>query len=262
MFKFLEIERHGAVGVIALNRPEARNALAMGITIELRRALREAAADATLRALILTGRGGAFSAGADVKEWAGKKSGDNPWPDMNWVEESLKLVQQVHGMPKPTIAMIDGAAVGAGLDMALACDFRYASDKAKFICSYTNVGYNPDCGGTWLMPRVIGLEAAKRFAFTGELWTADVALANRLVSHVAPRETLWAETLAFAQQLASGPTVAIAQAKRLIDTAHTRSLSDQQLEEVAAGKICAATQDHAEGLAAANERRAPRFIGA
>lgn len=262
MYKFLELERHGAVGVIAMNRPEARNALAMGITIELRRALAEAAEDRTMRALILTGRGGAFSAGADVKEWATKKAGDNPWPDMNWVEESLKLVQQVHDMPKPTVAMIDGAAVGAGLDMALACDFRYASDKAKFICSYTNVGYSPDCGGTWLMPRVIGLEAAKRFAFTGELWTAEVALAHNMVSHVSPREQLWQDTLGFAERLAAGPTVAIAQAKRLLNTSHTRSLSDQQLEEVAAGKVCAATQDHAEGLAAANERRAPRFVGA
>lgn len=261
MYKFVEIERHGAVGVIALNRPEARNALAMGITIELRRALREAAADATIRALILTGRGGAFSAGADVKEWARHAEGDNPWPDMNWVEEALKLVQQINDMPKPTIAMIDGAAVGGGLDMALACDFRYASEKSKFICSYTNVGFNPDCGGTWLMPRVMGLEAAKRFAYTGELWTAKVALENRLVSHVSPNDTLWEDTLAFAQQLASGPTVAIAQAKKLLNTAHTRSLSDQQLEEVAAGKICGQTQDHAEGLAAANERRAPKFIG-
>jgi 2-(1,2-epoxy-1,2-dihydrophenyl)acetyl-CoA isomerase len=262
MYKFLETERHGAVGVIALNRPESRNALAMGITIELRRALREAAADPTMRALILTGRGGAFSAGADVKEWANKAAGDNPWPDMNWVEESLKLVQQVHEMPKPTIAMIGGAAVGAGLDMALACDFRYASERAKFICSYTNVGYNPDCGGTWLMPRVIGLEAAKRFAFTGELWTAATALENRMVSHVSTSDRLWDDTLEFAQKLASGPTVAIAQAKKLLNTAHTRSLADQQLEEVAAGKICALTQDHAEGLAAANERRAPKFVGA
>lgn len=261
MYDFLETEKHGGVGVIALNRPEARNALGMGLTIELRRALREAAADASMRALILTGRGGAFSAGADVKEWAGKSAGDNPWPDMNWVEESLKLVQQVHDMPKPTVAMIDGAAVGAGLDMALACDFRYASDRSKFICSYTNVGFNPDCGGTWLMPRVMGLEAAKRFAFTGDLWTADVALENKLVSHVSPGDALWDDTLAFAQKLASGPTVALAQTKRLLNSSHRRSLSDQQLEEVAAGKICGATQDHAEGLAAANERRAPAFKG-
>lgn len=261
MYKFLEIERHGAVGVIALNRPEARNALGMGITIELRRALRDAAADTTLRALILTGRGGAFSAGADVKEWARHAEGDNPWPDMNWVEEALKLVQQVNDMPKPTIAMIDGAAVGGGLDMALACDFRYASEKAKFICSYTNVGFNPDCGGTWLMPRVMGLEAAKRFAYMGELWTAQVALQNHLVSHVSPNDKLWEDTLAFAQQLAAGPTVAIAQTKKLLNSAHSRSLAEQQLEEVAAGKICGQTQDHAEGLAAANERRMPNFTG-
>lgn len=262
MYKYIETERHGDVGVIALNRPEARNALGMGITIELRRALREAATDATMRAVILTGRGGAFSAGADVKEWVGKASGDNPWPDMNWVEESLKLVQQVHDMPKPTIAMIDGAAVGAGLDMALACDFRYASQRSKFICSYTNVGFNPDCGGTWLLPRIIGLEAAKLFAFTGELWMAPVAFEKRLVSHVSADGQLWDDTLAFAQKLASGPTVAISQTKKLLNTAHTRSLSDQQLEEVAAGKICGQTKDHVEGLAAANERRAPRFVGA
>jgi 2-(1,2-epoxy-1,2-dihydrophenyl)acetyl-CoA isomerase len=146
--------------------------------------------------------------------------------------------------------------------MALACDFRYASERSKFICSYTNVGFNPDCGGTWLMPRVMGLEAAKRFAFTGELWTASVALENRLVSHVSLGDKLRDETLAFAQQLASGPTVAIAQAKRLLNSSHTRSLSDQQLEEVAAGKVCGQTKDHEEGLVAANERRAPRFIGA
>lgn len=262
MYTYLEVERHGDVGLIAMNRPQARNALGMGMTIELRRALRAAEEDPSMRALVITGRGGAFSAGADVKEWSQKASGDNPWPDMNWVEESLKLVQQVHNMPKPTIAMIEGAAVGAGLDMALACDFRYASQSAKFICSYTNVGFNPDCGGTWLMPRVMGLEAAKRFAYTGELWKADVALQNRLVSHVSPAEQLWEDTLAFAKQLASGPTVAIAQAKKLMNTSHTRSLADQQLEEVAAGKICGKTKDHVEGLAAANERRAPKFIGA
>ena len=165
-------------------------------------------------------------------------------------------------MPKPTIAMVDGAAVGAGLDMALACDFRYASERSKFVCSYTNVGYNPDCGGTWLMPRVIGLEAAKLLAFTGDVWTADTALEHRLISRICTNDTLQAETLTFAQRLASGPTVAIAQAKKLLNSSYSRSLSDQQLEEVAAGKICATTKDHIEGLAAANERRAPRFVGA
>jgi 2-(1,2-epoxy-1,2-dihydrophenyl)acetyl-CoA isomerase len=262
LYKYIETERHDAVAVIALNRPEARNALGMGLTIELRRAVKEAAADTGVRALILTGRGGAFCAGADVKEWANKVEGDDPWPDMNWMEESLKLIQDVHNLAKPTIAMIDGAAVGAGLDMALSCDFRYASDRSKFICSYTNVGYSPDCGGTWLMPRVMGLEAAKRFAFTGELWNAQIALENRLISHVTTQANLFSETLAFAQQLAAGPTVAIGLAKKLMNTSFTRSLAEQQIEEVAAGHICATTKDHVEGLAAANERRAPKFIGA
>ena len=112
------------------------------------------------------------------------------------------------------------------------------------------------------MQRLLGLEAAKRFAYTGELWTAQIALQNRLVSHVSSSDNLWQDTLAFARQLASGPTVAIARTKKLLNSAHTRSLSDQQLEEVAAGKVCAQTQDHKEGLAAANERRAPNFIGA
>jgi 2-(1,2-epoxy-1,2-dihydrophenyl)acetyl-CoA isomerase len=245
-----------------MNRPQARNALNMALVVQMRRAVRAAAEDGSLRAVVLTGRGPAFCAGADVREWADKAAGENPYPDLNWVDETIKLVQEIHRLPKPVIAMIDGAAVGAGLDMALACDFRIASERSKFICSYTNVGYPPDCGGTWLMPRVMGIEAAKRFAYTGELWTADVALANRLVGQMVPQDRLVDETMALARRLAAGPTVAIGLAKRLMDTSHARSLPDQMLEEQAAGKFCAPTRDHAEGLAAANERRAPQFVGA
>ena len=127
-----------------------------------------------------TGRGGAFSAGADVKEWAEKKRRATiPIPSNDWVEEAVQLVQDVPRCPKPTIAMIDGAAVGAGLDMALACDFRYRFDRAKFICAYTRVGYSPDCGGSWLLPRLIGVEAAKRFVFTGDTWDATKAKSSR-----------------------------------------------------------------------------------
>ena len=261
MYKFTEIERHGAVVIIALNRPEARNALNLGLLIELRRAVADAASDKSVRAVVLTGRGGAFSAGADVKEWSETTPESVAAAGTTWIDEALALVREVHDLVKPTIAMIDGAAVGGGLDLALACDFRYASDRAKFICSYTNVGYNPDCGGTWLMPRVMGLEAAKRFAYTGDLWKADVALANRLVSHVSPQDKLLEETLEFAQALAAGPTVAIGLSKTLMQSADRRTLEEQQREEVAAGEICAKTKDHAEGLAAAMERRYPNFTG-
>ena len=139
MSDIVQIEDRGAVRIVAINRPEARNAINTGVLMGLRKAIREAAKAEALRTLVVTGRGGAFSAGADVKEWADKNRGIDPHPDHDWVEEACGLVLDVFRFPKPTVAMIDGAAVGAGLDMALACDFRYASTRAKFICAYTRV---------------------------------------------------------------------------------------------------------------------------
>jgi 2-(1,2-epoxy-1,2-dihydrophenyl)acetyl-CoA isomerase len=261
MTEIVQIEDRGAVRIVAINRPEARNAINIGVLIGLRRAIREAAKAEALRALVVTGRGGAFSAGADVKEWADKNRGIDPRPDRDWVEEACGLVLDVFRFPKPTLAMIDGAAVGAGLDMALACDFRYASTRAKFICAYTRVGFPPDCGGSWLLPRLIGIEAAKLFAYTGDLWDAAKAKSAGMVTELLEPEALEVATLAFAEKLAAGPTIATGYAKLLIDTTHQRGLADQLAEERRLGRLCLATEDHKEGLAAANERRAPRFVG-
>lgn len=261
MTELLEISREGGVATIAMNRPEARNALSMRLLLDLRAAFRAVEADAAIRAVILTGRGKGFCAGADVVEWAEIAAGRNPYPDHDWVEEATALVRQIHDLSRPTLAMIDGAAVGAGLDMALACDFRFASHRAKFVCSYITIGYPPDCGGSWLMPRVMGLEAAKRFAYTAEVWDGRMAQQNGLVSHVTTPEALAAEAMAYAQRLAAGPTVAIGLTKTLMQAAGGRSLAGQMAAEAAAGRLCAATEDHAEGLAAANARRAPVFVG-
>lgn len=257
----VEIEDRGTVRIIALNRPDVRNAINTAMLLHLRRAIRDGAAAENLRCLVLTGRRGAFSGGADVKEWVDKKKGIDPHPDHNWVEEAVKLVHDIFSFPKPTVAMIDGPIVGAGLDMALACDFRVASTRARFICAYTRIGYPPDCGGSWLMPRLMGVEAAKMFAYTGDAWDAEKAKATGMITEIAPAEELEARTLALAEKLAAGPTVAIGLTKQLIDGAASRSLAEQQLAELRAGRICAKTEDHAEGLLAANERRAPRFVG-
>jgi len=261
MEQFLEVEDRGPIRILAINRPSVRNALNTSVLLQMRRAVREASESVDLRALVITGRGGSFSGGADVKEWLDKKNGIDPHPDHNWVEEAVKLVHDIFSFPKPSIAMIDGSVVGAGLDMALACDFRIASERARFICAYTRVGYPPDCGGSWLMPRLMGIEAAKMFAYTGDAWDASRALTAGMITEVVPPDELEARTLALAERLATGPTVAIGEAKYLIDTASSRSLAEQQLAELQAGRVCASTQDHTEGLAAANERRAPRFIG-
>jgi len=255
----VEVADDGAVRTIAINRPERRNALGFDTLVLLREAVADARNTTALRALILTGRGGAFSAGADVREWAEEKAkGGRP---RDWVGEALQLVQDLFEFPKPAIAMVDGAATGAGLDLALACDFRFASDRARFICSYTRVGFSPDAGSSWLLPRLIGIERAKRFVYTGESWNADVALANGLITEKHAVDSLELATMAFARQLASGPTVAIGLAKSLLDNAHRRSLPEALREEQRAGRICAQTEDHHEGLQAANEKRTPVFVG-
>jgi 2-(1,2-epoxy-1,2-dihydrophenyl)acetyl-CoA isomerase len=248
----------GAVRTLTLNRPDARNAL----TTELLRALRAAIAGAVaadgIRCLIVTGAGKGFCAGADVKAWAeqGPETGDDPW-----VGEAHSLVVELAAAPLPTVALLNGAAVGAGLDVALACDFRLAADVARFACAYTWLGYPPDVGGTWLLPRAVGLEHAKRFVYTGEFWDAETALARGLVGEVVPLDRLAERGAELGRELAAGPTVAIGHAKRLLDESHRRSLAEQLVEERAAGEACARTDDHREALAAASERREPVFRG-
>ncbi len=249
----------GAVRVLRLNRPDARNALNMAL-IKAVRAELEAAARDHVRSLVITGNGKGFCAGADVKEWSELQKTGVP-EGYDWVGEMHNLILDLHALEMPVVAMINGAAVGAGLDMALTCDFRFAAAEAKFRCAYTWVGFNPDAGGTWLMPRLMGLEAAKRFAFTGDIWSAEKAQANGLVTEIHAADELEAATMAFARELGEGPSVAIRQTKRLMEDAAKRSLAEQLKWEQEAGKICGATEDHKEALAAAVEKRNPVFKG-
>ena len=146
-------------------------------------------ATGSARAVILTGAGKAFCAGADIAEWAeSEKAGT--LESYGWTDESHALVAEVFEFPKPTVALLNGAAVGAGLDLALACDFRFAADTARFSCAYTKMAYPPDAGGSWLLPRLIGLAAAKRFVYTGEFWSAAEAKAAGMVSEIHPADTL------------------------------------------------------------------------
>lgn len=255
----IRISDDGAVRIITLDRPEVRNALNLEMLRMLRGALR-AADTAAVRCLVLTGTGKAFCAGADIAEWAdAEASGElSSYP---WTDEMHALVAELAAFPKPTLALLNGAAAGAGLDLALACDFRFAADTARFVCAYTRMGYNPDAGGTWFLPRLVGLEAAKRFAFTGEIWSAAEALARGLVTEVHAAEVLESTGRSFATKLAAGPTVALVQTKRLMAESATRSLPDQLAEERRAADICGASADAKEALAAAVARRDPDFKG-
>ena len=248
----------GPVRTLTLNRPEARNALTVEILRALRAAIAQAVDNPDVRSVVLTGAGKGFCAGADVKAWTeqGPEADDDPW-----ISEAHALAVELASAPLPAVALLNGAAVGAGLDLALACDFRVAADVARFACAYTWLGYPPDVGGTWLLPRIVGVEQAKRFVYTGEFWDADTALARGLVGEVVPLKHLAARGAELGAELAAGPTIAIGHAKRLLDDSPRRSFVDQLEAERAAGLVCARTDDHHEALAAAAERRQPLFRG-
>ncbi len=256
----LHVETQGALRVLTFDRPQERNALSTPLLKELRAAIHAAKADRNCRALMFTGRGKAFCAGADVQEWAAAEAAGQ-LETYGWTEAAHSLCAEIHDFDRPTVALLNGAAVGAGLDLACACDFRLAADTAKFSCAYTKMGYAPDCGGTWLLPRLIGEEAAKLFVFTGVFWTADEALRRGLITEIHPADQLLEHGLAFCQKLANGPTVALAAAKRLINESGTRNLQAQLAAERIAGEICGRSHDAKEALAAAVAKREPVFEG-
>ncbi len=157
--------------------------------------------------------------------------------------------------------VINGSAVGAGMDLALCCDFRIAAASARFKAGYTGMAYCPDAGASWHLPRLLGSEAAKRLLFLDEAWSAERALGAGLVGEVVADERLVEAVGAFAARLASGPTFAFAQTKRLLRDGAGRSLAEQLRAEQAAGLLCGRSEDAAEALRAVAEKRSPQFSG-
>ena len=171
-------------------------------------------------------------------------------------------MQEVHDLPKPTVAVLNGAAVGAGLDLACACDFRVAADDAVFFCAYTWVGYNPDVGGTLAVPAPDGPRGGEAVRVHGRALGRGQGEGPRSGAPRSSRATSWPRPVPrLAAELATGPSVAIGLAKGLLQTASTRTLGEQLEAEKAAGLVCAETEDHREALAAFTEKRAPVFRG-
>ncbi|NVZ99500.1 enoyl-CoA hydratase/isomerase family protein [Pseudomonas gingeri] len=245
---------------ITLNRPEQRNALDIPTLKSLIELLDRHEADPTVRVLVLTGSGRSFCAGADLAEWADAER-RGILETYGWTETAHVLMNRLHSFAKPTIAAINGTAVGAGMDLTLCCDFRLAAQSARFKAGYTSMAYSPDAGASWHLPRLIGSEQAKRLLFLDELWGADRALASGLVSEVCADEQLLASATELAARLAAGPTFAFAQTKVLIREGAQRSLAEQLQAEQAAGLLCGRSRDGVEALQAAVEKRTAHFIG-
>lgn len=249
------------VRTLTLNRPDALNALTLDMMRALGDRLEEAAGDAGTRAVVITGAGSAFSAGGDVA-FLGSLSAMPPAQVKEIVYGTFQRVPRIiRQMDKPIIAAVNGAAVGAGCEIAVACDFRIASEKARFGEVWIRLGCVPAMGGMFLLPRLVGLAKATELVLTGEIIDAREAHRIGLVNKVVMPPDLFQAAEELARSLAHGPARAIAVAKAALNRGLDSNLGAELEATVHAQLMCFTTRDFAEGVRALEERRPPRFTG-
>ena len=259
----IQVERREGLVTITLDRPEKKNAINAQMWIELDSTLAEVAADPSDRALILTGSGGNFSAGADLSgNPSGKGLTGGPLqPIVQEMRVVGDIILRLHRMPKPTLAKVDGVCVGVSLGLALACDLLLASDRARFSEIFAKRGLALDGGTSWLLPHRIGLNKAKELAFFADFVDAKEAESIGLVNKVVPAGELDAMADEWGRRLAAGPTLALGLSKRLLDASSSVTLAQALEDEARCQHITHASKDVREGIAAFLERREPRFSG-
>jgi 2-(1,2-epoxy-1,2-dihydrophenyl)acetyl-CoA isomerase len=249
------------VRTFTLNRPQAYNSLTVELKELLLTGLREAAADESVRAVVLTGSGKAFCAGQDLKEHVGLLQAGDPAPLHTVKEHYNPIVQTIVGMPKPVIAAVNGPAAGAGAAFAYASDLRIAATSANFLMAFANVGLGPDSGASWTLQRLIGLGRAAELMLLARTVDSAEALSLGLVGEVVPDEELAAHAQAVAAKLAAGPTVAYAKIKNVLSVAAESTLAEALAAEDAAQAALGATADHTEAVEAFVGKRRPSFQG-
>jgi len=267
-FETIILKKENHIATITLNRPEVLNALNNQLVKELATATKEVEQDDEVRVMVLTGAGRGFCAGADVTTMPG----GGGQPILPWeapLEEvqrgihliALNLCVGLRKLSKPTIAMVNGVAAGAGFGLALSCDIRIGSEKARFVLASNRIGLNPPAGLTWLLPRILGYSKAAEIAFTGRPVEAEEAARIGILNKVVPAAELERETRALGQQIAQGPPMAIRLTKQLLYHELHRDLEPHLDIFAAYQTMLHYTQDHREGVTAWREKREPRFQG-
>jgi len=258
MYQTLQYREDGAVAIILLNRPQKKNSFNAQMRQEMERLLREVAENSNIRAVILTGGEEIFCAGADISEMTGTANAESSYKH---AREFQILFDQVESLPQPVIAAVSGWALGGGCELALACDFRVASDSARFGLPEIKIGAFPGGGGTQRLSRLIGVAKAKEMILTGDPISAQEALGAGLVMKVASKAKLMDEANELAAKLAALPRIALQASKMLINRSQEVDLaSGLELEARTFGAI-AHTHDLAEGTKAFLEKRKPNFTG-
>jgi 2-(1,2-epoxy-1,2-dihydrophenyl)acetyl-CoA isomerase len=251
------------VAVLTLNRPDRLNALSPAMLEGLLESLPRLGGDPGVGVVVLTGAGRAFCAGGDVKAMAeGREmAGETLEERAQALRASMEVARWLHELPKPTIAMVRGAAAGAGLSLALACDLRIAGESARFATAFARVGYSGDFGGSWFLTRLVGTALARELYFTAEILDAARAAALGVANRVVPDERLEGETLGLAARLARGPRVAYRYMKRNFNAAVTAPLAQVLDLEAWHHARCGMTDDHREAARAFVDKREPVFRG-
>ena len=256
----IEVTRaDGGIVTVTLNRPEKKNAINDVMWGELLAALREIAGSDD-RVVILTGAGGAFCSGADLSG-GGVDGGAQSPHQLAMMRRVGDVALTLHRLPQPTIAKVGGVAAGAGANMAFGCDLIVASDEARFTEIFARRGLTIDFGGSWLLPRLLGLHKAKELAFFADIISAKEAEAFGLVNRVVPAGELDAFVDDWAQKLATGPPIALAQTKRLLNNSMAVTMEEALDDEGAAQTVNFGTADTAEAMAAFLGKRDPHFTG-
>jgi 2-(1,2-epoxy-1,2-dihydrophenyl)acetyl-CoA isomerase len=250
------------VAVLTLNRPDRLNAMSGSMLDGLLEALPRLAEDAEVGAIVLTGAGRGFCAGGDVKAMAeGTEMSGTLEERARGLRTQMEVSRWLHEMPKPTIAMVKGAAAGAGLSLALACDLRMAGESARFATAFARVGYSGDFGGSYFLTQLVGTAKARELYYTAEIVDAPQALALGLVNRVIPDARLDEETMALAARIAKGPRVALSYMKRNMNAAESGTLKDLLDLEAWHHARTGMTEDHREAARAFVDKREPRFKG-
>lgn len=253
--------KHDAIAVLIMNRPERLNALNNELATALSSALSRIAGDESIRVVVITGAGRAFCAGGDLALIGQGRATGQTQSLEPLLRSGMQAVIKMRIMPQPVIAAVNGAAAGAGMNVALAADIRIAAEEATFGQNFSKVGLFPDFGGTHFLPQLVGPARAAELFYTGDMIDAKAALRLGIVNHVVPAAQLEAEVRSLAKKIAQGPPLAIRAVKKTLFGSEKEKLGKALEQEVQEQIRCYLSQDCSEGIRAFFEKRAPQFRG-
>ena len=260
-FETIKYQVKNGVGVLTLNRPETLNSFTMQMHDEVRQAMKDARTNKAVRCLVITGEGRGFCAGQDLGDRSVKATDEAPDLGESVEKNYNPLIRSIMTMDKPVLCAVNGVAAGAGASIALACDIVLAARSAKFVQVFCKIGLVPDSGGTFNLPRTVGLARAKGLALLGDKLSAEKAESWGLIWQCVDDEKLMDETITLAEHLATQPTKGLATIKKLLNESFSNPLHQQLELEKEAMRMLGQTDDYREGVSAFMGKRQPKFTG-